>query len=282
MIDMRSAVGIRFGVALAALALLSVLGFHETAMAQGSAQPPVTFTKDVAPILQEKCQSCHREGYMAPMPLVTYEESRPWARSIKSRVSARHMPPWHVDRTVGIQHFANDRSLTDEEIATIVRWVDSGNLHLTLKFLGNMQEGKLRAVAMAMEKVAGATVSPRLYLGPVGAFPTINRPRVLWVGLGGEVEALRELSTALNQSLARLGFPRETRPFSAHVTIGRVRENAAPSVLRQLGTALGAVFVPPIGFDGDEMVLYQSILGPGGPLYSSLFRCAMGVTRPPA
>ena len=88
--------------------------------------PPPTFAKDVARILQEKCQSCHRAGSMAPMSLVTYEETRPWAKSIKQRVVTRTMPPWHVDKTVGIQHFANDISLSDAQISTIARWVDAG------------------------------------------------------------------------------------------------------------------------------------------------------------
>jgi hypothetical protein len=86
----------------------------------------VTFAKDVAPIFQEKCESCHRPGQGAPMSLQTYEEARPWARSIKQRVATRVMPPWHLDKTVGIQHFSNDRSLTDDQIATIVKWVDLG------------------------------------------------------------------------------------------------------------------------------------------------------------
>ena len=85
-----------------------------------------TFSKDVAPIFQEKCQACHRPDSIAPMSLVTYQEARPWARSIKQRVASRNMPPWHLDKTVGIQHFANDRSLNDAEIDTIVRWVDAG------------------------------------------------------------------------------------------------------------------------------------------------------------
>ena len=72
-----------------------------------------TFTKDIAPIFQAKCQACHRPGYIAPMSLVTYAESRPWARSIKTRVETRQMPPWHIDKSVGIQDFQNDRSLTD-------------------------------------------------------------------------------------------------------------------------------------------------------------------------
>src|SRR6516165_2638345 len=87
---------------------------------------PVTFAKDVAPIFQEKCQDCHRKGSMAPMSLITYEETRPWAKAIKQRVVTRQMPPWHLDKTVGIQEYQNDFSLTDQQIATIARWVDEG------------------------------------------------------------------------------------------------------------------------------------------------------------
>src|SRR6266481_1305173 len=87
---------------------------------------PVTFTKDVAPILQAKCQECHQPNSIAPMSLITYQEARPWARSIKERVAARQMPPWHIDKSVGIQKFKNDMSLTDEQIETIVRRVDDG------------------------------------------------------------------------------------------------------------------------------------------------------------
>ena len=65
-------------------------------------------------------------GTVAPMSLVTYEEARPWAKAIKQKVSAREMPPWFIDKNVGVQHFNNDESLTDEEIATIVKWVDGG------------------------------------------------------------------------------------------------------------------------------------------------------------
>jgi hypothetical protein len=94
--------------------------------AQSGGQAQVTFTKDVAPILQRSCQTCHRPGSVAPMSLLTYQEARPWARSIKQKVSAREMPPWHIDRNIGIAKFKDDPSLTDAEVATIVRWVDAG------------------------------------------------------------------------------------------------------------------------------------------------------------
>jgi hypothetical protein len=89
-------------------------------------QKQVTFTKDVAPIFQEKCEACHRPESIAPMSLRTYEESRPWARSIRTRVELRQMPPWHIDKTVGIQQFKNDRSLSNEQLATVLAWVDQG------------------------------------------------------------------------------------------------------------------------------------------------------------
>ncbi len=97
------------------------------AMAADAGGAQVTFAKDIVPIFQEKCQECHRQGTAAPMSLVTYEETRPWAKSIRQRVITRNMPPWHLDKTVGIQEFQNDRSLSDSQIATIVRWVDSGS-----------------------------------------------------------------------------------------------------------------------------------------------------------
>src|SRR5215471_1885710 len=85
-----------------------------------------TFAKDVAPIFQKSCQTCHHQGTSAPMSLVTYDEVRPWARSIRQRVANRDMPPWHLDKTVGIRRYKNDRSLSDDEIATVVRWADNG------------------------------------------------------------------------------------------------------------------------------------------------------------
>jgi hypothetical protein len=85
---------------------------------------PVTFARDVLPILQKNCQSCHRPGQIAPMSLLTYEEARPWARSIKTKVESRQMPPWFADSQHG--QFANDRSLSQRDIDTLVKWADGG------------------------------------------------------------------------------------------------------------------------------------------------------------
>lgn len=91
----------------------------------GVRRGPVTFAKDVAPIFQRSCQSCHRPDTTAPMSLLTYEDARPWAASIRAKVASREMPPWHVVRNVGIEKFTNDPSLSHEEIATIVEWVNA-------------------------------------------------------------------------------------------------------------------------------------------------------------
>ena len=98
------------------------------APARATDTKPVTFSKDVAPIFQAKCQECHQPNSIAPMSLITYQDARPWARAIKERVAARQMPPWHIDRSVGVQKFKNDMSLTDEQVDAIVRWVDGGAL----------------------------------------------------------------------------------------------------------------------------------------------------------
>ena len=96
------------------------------AAAQTAPQGEFTFTKDIAPILQRSCENCHRRNGVAPMPLSTYEDVRPWARSIKLKTSLREMPPWFIEKYVGIEKFKNDPSLSDDEIAKIAAWVDRG------------------------------------------------------------------------------------------------------------------------------------------------------------
>ena len=112
----------------AALALSAGLGGVQAQ--QGAPAGELSFAKDIAPILQRSCQNCHRPNGVAPMPLVTYEDVRPWVRSIKLRTGlgprAGVMPPWYVEKNIGIQQFKNDPSLSDEEIATIAKWVDAG------------------------------------------------------------------------------------------------------------------------------------------------------------
>src|SRR5262249_58278633 len=125
-----------FRLAAGVLVAAAAVRFGSGTPVAGAQQPApaasgdVTFTKDVAPILQRSCQGCHRADGVAPMALTTYEEVRPWARAMKQRTSigphAGVMPPWYVEKNLGIQQFKDDPSLSDKEIATLAKWADTG------------------------------------------------------------------------------------------------------------------------------------------------------------
>jgi hypothetical protein len=117
---------------VAVLALMVAALSTGASAGQAQAGSKVTFTKDIAPILQRSCQGCHRPDSVAPMSLMTFEEVRPWAKSIKQRTGLRNrmgvMPPWFIDKNVGIQDYKDDTSLSGEQIALIAKWVDGGAL----------------------------------------------------------------------------------------------------------------------------------------------------------
>jgi mono/diheme cytochrome c family protein len=109
---------------LAVAGAIASIAAGPQATAQRSAG--ITFHKDVESIFQRACQECHRPGSIAPMSLIAYKDVRPWVRSIKNRVVRREMPPWYIEKNVGVQHFKYDPSLSDAEIGTIAAWVDGG------------------------------------------------------------------------------------------------------------------------------------------------------------
>src|SRR5437762_399412 len=128
--NVRRKIGVAGGAGVAVLmAVLVGQTVRVTAQVAGPSGE-VTFTKDIAPILQRSCQNCHRPDGVAPMSLLTYEDGRPWARAIKQRTSiGPHrgvMPPWYVEKNVGIQKYKDDPSLSDAEIAKIGKWADNG------------------------------------------------------------------------------------------------------------------------------------------------------------
>jgi len=124
----RSGAAYAIGVAAVAIAGFGLSSL--VAVAQSAPASDVTYTKDIAPILQRSCANCHRADGVAPMPLTNYDEVRPWARTIKQRTGigprAGVMPPWYVEKNIGIQKFQNDPSLSAAEIAKIAKWADSG------------------------------------------------------------------------------------------------------------------------------------------------------------
>ncbi|MGE0863116.1 MAG: hypothetical protein AB7P34_04370 [Vicinamibacterales bacterium] len=122
--------GLTVGALLLGVAIAGMVSPLAATAEQAAAAPEVTFNKDIAPILQRSCQNCHRPGQVAPMSLLTYEDARPWARAMKQRTAIRDkagaMPPWYIEKNIGIQHYKNDPSLSDEEVAKIARWADTG------------------------------------------------------------------------------------------------------------------------------------------------------------
>ncbi len=120
----------RTSLALFTALLLAAVAARAPALAQAGAEHEVTFSRDIAPILQRNCQKCHRPNALAPMSLIDYDDVRPWARAIKNRTGLRDkpgvMPPWFIEKDIGIQAFKDDPSLSDAEIRLIATWVDGG------------------------------------------------------------------------------------------------------------------------------------------------------------
>ena len=172
------------------LALMALLGFQ----AQFASAQDVTFAKDVAPILLGNCVSCHQEGGLGPMELLTYETARQYAPLIKMKVLDRQMPPgWNIETTIGIQEFKNDRSLSNEEVETIARWVDAGAPLGDPADLPPVPEMDYNGT-WALTKVLGRPPDLVLRSPP---FTVVANGQDQWANLTGQVEGLTEPRWAL-------------------------------------------------------------------------------------
>jgi 2'-5' RNA ligase len=157
-----------------------------------------------------------------------------------------------------------------------LRWVRPEGIHLTLKFLGETQASRVADIATALAGSAALHPAHTLALGRLGTFGGRNNPRVLWVALEGAVEATHALQASVDFSLAGLGFPKEDRAFSPHLTLARVRPEAARSIAADLAAAVTSTTVASAEISVRELSLMQSTLGPGGAAYKRLaaFRLA--------
>jgi 2'-5' RNA ligase len=159
-----------------------------------------------------------------------------------------------------------------------VRWVDPRGIHLTLKFLGEVPEDRLPALVAALAPAVGLAAPLALTALGVGGFPTVRRPRVVWVGVGGAVAALTALAAGVDRALEPLGFAPGGRPFAAHLTIGRVR---SPRGIDRLAAALERAPSETLcAWRVDEVVLYRSHLRPTGAVYEPLRRLSLGGDHP--
>lgn len=152
-----------------------------------------------------------------------------------------------------------------------VRPVRAENAHLTLKFLGEVGADRIEEVLAAMRLAAARAAPFRLRTGKLGAFPNADAPRVLWLGVDGDLAALRSLRDGLEDALAAIGFPRDRRAFSPHVTAARVRARpSAADAKRLISAAAAAVRPRPTEFAVERLSLMRSDARPGGSVYTRL------------
>lgn len=149
-----------------------------------------------------------------------------------------------------------------------VKWVEKDNIHLTLKFLGEIDEKKCEKVKAALEKIAKEFKPFEISLKDIGAFPKIEFPRVIWIGLDKGAKESTELAAKIDETLSKIGFDKETRPFAAHITIGRVRSSKNKEALKEkvLSYQPSAVSHQQI----NSVILFQSTLTPRGSIYTKL------------
>ena len=159
-----------------------------------------------------------------------------------------------------------------------VRWVKPAGIHLTLKFLGNISPAQVDEIAAAVTQLVRDEPPLRLCAAGLGGFPNPRKPRVIWVGLRGEIERLANIQAGLEKALETLGFARERRGFSPHLTIGRVRDRQR---LQALIEAMSTLELPEFNsFDADEIILYKSDLRPTGAIYTKLHRMPLAAPAP--
>ncbi len=163
-----------------------------------------------------------------------------------------------------------------------VRWVRAEGIHLTLKFLGDVPAARLGAIRQALEAVSHDCEGFTCLVAGLGCFPNPHRPRVVWVGLQEPSGRLAALQAAVERAVAALGYPPEGRPFTPHLTLGRVRERLPAAEVAGVGAAVSAHnSAEPLGeLEADHFDLIRSILQPDGARYISLASYAL--RRPPA
>jgi 2'-5' RNA ligase len=157
-----------------------------------------------------------------------------------------------------------------------IRWSPTANAHLTLRFLGETTDEQAHTIARALPEICAHHAQFGLVLNGFGCFPNLNKPRVLWLGMGGAIEALQQLQAEIEGMVQALGMPAETRPFSPHITLGRVKRNVHTNQMRQLGEILQAE----MGQRADQteaapalvthVIHFRSQLQRGGSVYTPL------------
>ena len=181
--------------------------------------------------------------------------------------------PEDVKRTL---HLTTEALRKSADLKGPVKWVNADAIHLTLKFLGDVPSSRLDELKCAVQGACADTAPLHLGLGTLGVFPSARNPRVIWVGLEGDEHTLGQLAGYVDEAMAKLGFPRETRPYTAHLTLGRVRREATNLERSTISAALAGIpALQSASFDAREVSLMRSHLSPQGARYTCLGRARL-------
>jgi 2'-5' RNA ligase len=173
----------------------------------------------------------------------------------------------HLDQTVA--------ELSQKMAGMPIRWLPATNIHLTLKFLGDVSKANLQILKEMLQTEAVSQKSFEFSIGGLGAYPSMHRPRVIWTAIEAP-PALANFQTGIENSLERLGYTREERPFSPHLTLGRISRSATVGDIRSIADYLALSRVGFIGLvQAQEVCLFRSELKPGGAVYTQLFKAAL-------
>ncbi|NOY97900.1 MAG: RNA 2',3'-cyclic phosphodiesterase [Chloroflexi bacterium] len=159
---------------------------------------------------------------------------------------------------------------------SLVRWVPVQNIHMTLKFLGNVSAANLETLDRMLITEASLHQPFTIQVGGLGVFPSPRRPRVIWIGIEAP-ETLTSLQHSIESAAARIGYEAESRPFSAHLTIGRVNQRAPGAELQRVRTAIEDTQIPSLGtVKVDAVYIFRSDLKPSGAVYTRLYEAHLG------
>jgi 2'-5' RNA ligase len=164
-----------------------------------------------------------------------------------------------------------------------MRLVATKNIHLTLKFLGDTDIDRLPALMAGLDGLGGRASAFSMALGDVGGFPNLNRTRVLWVGLAGDMQPLEGLASLVEEACVALDFKANAQPFSPHLTVARMRDSASPEERRKAGEALTSLpWEKGVPIPIDSFQLIKSTVTPQGPIYETLHTVSLGLSPNPS
>ena len=152
-----------------------------------------------------------------------------------------------------------------------VKWVEDKNIHLTLKFIGEINENQLHSIIQALREISRIHAGFEITLSSIGAFPGIQSPRVIWAGISKGDAEIKNLAREIEKRISALGFQKETREFSSHITLGRTRSSSGKEEFKKIIPDINNAFsAESIGCVIKEIILFKSTLTPRGPIYEAV------------